>query len=187
MEKTPIHLTVLRKGDSLIIDLDEVGSLIPRSETQVESPFLQELTTTVMRLASPGYGRSESSASSGNLTSLQPGQVIHNLQQVGGLIFSHLLTEPARNRLRTAEAVYLYLRLDEQLMQIPWELCFDGEQFLVTKFPVGRQVITGAPIPRSVRAQEQNKSLKILLIVDPTETLPEANKEAQLLLSLIHI
>ena len=70
-------------------------------------------------------------------------------------------------------------------MQVPWELCFDGEQFLVTKFPVGRQVITGAPIPRSIRAQEQDKSLKILLIVDPTETLPEANKEAQLLCTLL--
>ena len=88
MEKTPIHLTVLRKGDSLIIDLDEVGSLIPRSETQVESPFLQELTAAVMRLASPGYGRSASSASSRNFTSLQPGTVIHDLQRVGGLIFS---------------------------------------------------------------------------------------------------
>jgi len=185
MEKTPIHLTVLRKGDSLIIDLDEVGALIPRSETQVESPFLQELTGTVMRLATLGYGRSINVASSGNITSLQPGTVIHDLQQVGGLIFSHLLTEPARNRLRTAETVNLYLRLDEQLMQIPWELCFDGEQFLITKFPVGRQVITGAPIPQSVRTQEQNESLKILLLVDPTETLPEANKEAQLLCTLL--
>ncbi|HET8671271.1 MAG TPA: hypothetical protein VFM05_11765, partial [Candidatus Saccharimonadales bacterium] len=87
MEKTPIHLTVLRKGDSLIIDLDEVGALIPRSETQVESPFLQELTGAVMRLATLGYGRSVNAVSSEHLTSLQPGTVIHDLQQVGGLIF----------------------------------------------------------------------------------------------------
>jgi len=40
----------------------------------------------------------------------------------------------------------LYLRLDEHLIHIPWELCYDGEDFLATKFRVGRQVITGAPI-----------------------------------------
>lgn len=185
MEKPPIHLTVLRKGDSLIIDLDEVGALIPRSETQVESPFLQELTATVLRLVSPGYGRGRASASSENLSSQQTSSILRDLQQVGGVIFSHLLTDPARHRLRTAEAVDVYLRLDEQLMPIPWELCFDGEQFLATKFSVGRQVITGAPIPPSITRHRQSGILKILLIVDPTETLPEANTEAQLLCTLL--
>jgi len=184
MENTPIHLTILRKGDSLIIDLDETGTLIPRSETQVESPFLQELTAAVMRLATSGYGRG-SIAPAGGSTALQPGTMLHDLQQVGSLIFSHLLTDSARARLRTTEVGNLYLRLDEQLMQIPWELCFDGEQFLATKFPVGRQVITGAPIPQSATEQKQNAFLKILLIVDPTETLPEANTEAQLLCTLL--
>lgn len=185
MEKLPIHLTVLRKGDSLIIDLDEVGALIPRSETQVESPFLQELTATVLRLARPGYGRSGTSAPSENLTSQRSSPILRDLQQVGGVIFSHLLTAPARHRLRTTEAGNVYLRLDEQLMSIPWELCFDGEQFLATKFSVGRQVITGAPIPPSIAGHRQPGTLKILLIVDPTETLPEANTEAQMLCTLL--
>lgn len=185
MDKPPIHLTVLRKGDSLIIDLDEVGALIPRSETHVDSPFLHELTTTVLRLTSPGYGRGKSITDSDSLLPQHSGTLLHDLQQVGGIIFSHLLTAPARQRLRTAEAGDVYLRLDEQLMQIPWELCFDGEHFLATKFSVGRQVITGAQIPPNTAGHRQPGALKILLIVDPTETLPEANTEAQVLCTLL--
>ena len=56
----PIHLTILRRGDTNIVDLDEVDSLIPRSETQVDGAFLQELAAEVVRLTSPGYNRGDS-------------------------------------------------------------------------------------------------------------------------------
>ena len=69
------------------------------------------------------------------------------LARVGGLVFSHLLTEPARRCLREARDVDLYLRLDERLVHVPWELCHDGTDFLVTKARVGRQVITAQAIP----------------------------------------
>jgi hypothetical protein len=85
--QSPIYLTILRRDGTNIVDLAEVGSLIPRSETRVDGSFLQELTTEVMRLATPGYGG-------------QPRTVVQDLQRIGGLIFSHLLTEPARKRLR---------------------------------------------------------------------------------------
>src|SRR5262249_61555684 len=69
------------------------------------------------------------------------------LERVGGLVFSHLLTEPARARLREAAPADLYLRLDERLVHVPWELCHDGKDFLATKFRLGRQVITSKRIP----------------------------------------
>lgn len=105
MEKTPIHLTVLRKGDFLIIDLDEVGTLIPRSETHVESPFLQEVTAAVRRLATSGYGRSSGGTPTSHPPAPPSGMINRDLQQIGSIIFSHLLTESARTRLRTSEAV----------------------------------------------------------------------------------
>ena len=71
-----------------------------------------------------------------------------DLVRVGGLIFSHLLTEPARRRLRQAAPTDLHLRLDEELIDVPWELCHDGDTFLGAKFRVGRQVITGRAIPK---------------------------------------
>src|SRR3989442_1047784 len=181
----PIYLTILRKGDLNLIDLAEVGALIPRSETQVDAAFLQELTTEVMRLAPPGHGRRRDQAGQENLSVREPSAVVHDLQRIGGLIFSPLLTEPARQRLRTAEPCDLYLRLDDQLIQVPWELGYDGQDVLATKFRVGRQVITGYPIPAPRAAREVPGPLKVLLIADPTESLPEASNQAQQLCTLL--
>jgi len=174
---SPIHLTILRRGDTNIIDLDEVDALIPRSETQVDNTFLQELATEVMHLATPGRIRNSDAAA---LPARAPssGTAVRDLQRIGSLIFSHLLTEPARKRLHAADACDLYLRLDEQLVHLPWELCYDGSNFLSTKFRVGRQIITGYPIPASTIRQEPRKSLRVLVIADPTESLPEAGAEA---------
>ena len=79
-----------------------------------------------------GYGFSEAF-----LDLIREGPAIQDLQRLGGLIFSHLLTEPARKRIQTAPPSPLYLRLDEQLLHVPWELCYDGTDFLVNKFQVG--------------------------------------------------
>ncbi len=141
----PISLTILRRGDMLLVDVAELGSLIPRSETQVDDAFLQELAAEVSQLATPGYGRIRAPLETAP-PGREPERVVQELRRIGGLIFSHLLTEPVRTRLRTAEPCDLYLRLDEHLIQVPWELGFDGEHFLATKFRIGRQVITGYPL-----------------------------------------
>lgn len=162
-----ISLTILRKGDTNLIDLAEVGTLTPRSETRVDGAFLRQLVAEVTRVATPGYGRSEGQA------------VVQELQRVGELLFSQLLTEPARQRLRTAESGDLYLRLDERLVHIPWEIGYDGEQFLVNKFRLGRQVITSAPVRSASATRQEWNPLRVLLIADPTETLPQAEEEAE--------
>ena len=186
-DRPPIHLTILRRGDTNIVDLDEVDALIPRSETQVDGAFLQEIAEEVVRLTAPGYNRGESREVRGTLAE-KPEAAVQDLQRIGSLIYSHLLTEPARRKLRTADPCELYLRLDEQLIHVPWELCHDGKEFLATKFQVGRQVITGYPIPTPRVKRTVTGTLRVLLVVDPTDSLPEAGKEAeQLSLLLDHV
>ena len=105
-----------------------------------------EIAEEVVRLTAPGYHRGEGLEVRGRLAQ-EPKAAVQDLQRIGSLIYSHLLTEPARKKLRTADPCALYLRLDEQLIHIPWELCHDGKEFLATKFQVGRQVI-GASVCR---------------------------------------
>src|SRR5262249_18313464 len=109
--RTPIQLTILRQGDLNIVDLAELGSLIPRSETHVDDDFLRDLASETAHLAVAARGG---------------GETARALERVGGLVFSHLLTEPARAFLTAAEPGDLYLRLDERLVHVPWELCHDG-------------------------------------------------------------
>jgi hypothetical protein len=47
MAQPSLSLTILRKGDTNIIDLAEMGSLIPRSETRVDDVFLHDLVAEV--------------------------------------------------------------------------------------------------------------------------------------------
>jgi CHAT domain-containing protein len=107
------------------------------------------------------------------------------LQRLGSVIFSHLFTEPARTRLRTAAPCALHLRLDEQLLAVPWELAYDGNDFLATKFGVGRQVITSQPLPRRESERPVDGPLKVLLIADPTESLAQAGREVEQLCTLL--
>jgi hypothetical protein len=56
MTSAPIHLTIICKGDTHIVDLAEVGSLIPRSKTQVDNAFLRDLTAKLTRLTALSGG-----------------------------------------------------------------------------------------------------------------------------------
>ncbi len=169
----PLQLTILRQGDTLLLDLAEVGSLIPRSEVRVEEGFLRDLVGELETAGTRGV-------TEGGVTALR------ELERIGGLIFSHLLTDDARRHLfETPPGGPLYLRLDEELLQVPWELCHDGEQFLTNKFEIGRQVITGRSLPAGDAPTRQRDTLRVLLVADPTETLPQVTSEAERLCELL--
>jgi adenylate cyclase len=183
--QSPISLTILRRGETNIIDLAEVGALIPRSETRVQDTFLRELAQEMQLLATFGQGQERSAAGQSSLAASAPSKVSQDLQRLGSVIFSHLFTEPARTRLRTAAPCALHLRLDEQLLAVPWELAYDGTDFLATKFGVGRQVITSQPVPQKERGRPGEGPVKVLLIADPTESLPQASREVEQLCRLL--
>jgi CHAT domain-containing protein len=69
---------------------------------------------------------------------------------------------------------------------VPWELAFDGEEFLLNKFRIGRQVLTHQPVPPADGRRPQNPDrLKMLIIADPSETLDAAAEEADQLVDML--
>lgn len=184
-----VRLTILRRGDVHFVDLAETGTLIPRSETRVDTAFMEELAGEVERLAAgrvEGRGAETLADTTGSAPTLGYGSAggydeddrVSGLQAIGRLVYSHLLTEPARRKISASTGGDLYLRLDEQLVHVPWELCYDGHEFLATKFRIGRQVITDRPIPqRSAASTSGSGQIEILLVTDPTETLGGARDE----------
>ena len=63
-------------------------------------------------------------------------------------------------------------------MQIPWELLFDGQDFLCRRFSMGRLVSTQqALVERQERRPEQ--SLRMLIVADPQGDLPAAAREGK--------
>lgn len=186
-DEAPVRLTILRKGDTHIIDLAAVDPLIPRSETRVEKGFLDEICSEMERVALLyASGRFRSAAGVRPPEGQEASGLLGELQGLGRLIFSHLLTQSARERLKNVAPCDLYLRLDDQLVQVPWELCFDGEDFLATKFHMGRQVITQYASQRSEPfSYSPREKLRILIIADPTESLPGVTEEVEQLCTLL--
>ncbi|MEW6109632.1 MAG: CHAT domain-containing protein [Nitrospirota bacterium] len=106
---------------------------------------------------------------------MAPG-VLDDLKKVGQTLYDELLTAKAKNLLRSTSSDYLVLYMDDQLVHIPWELLFDGEEFLCLKFSVGR-IVSTKQSAGNVERRKINNPPKMLIIADPQGNLEAAYKE----------
>jgi len=101
---------------------------------------------------------------------------VAELKKTGGLLWSHLFTRQVKERLRASSIRNLILSLDDELLGFPWELAFDGDDFICLKFNLGRLVRTKAheasPVYRSF-----NSSPRMLILANPTNDLKSAYLE----------
>lgn len=101
---------------------------------------------------------------------------MHSLKKTGQLLWDHLLTKPVKDTLKTTQISDLVLSIDEELVSIPWELLYTGEDFLCLKFNLGRLVRTrqAASLPQY---RSLSSKLKMLILVNPTSDLKSAYSE----------
>ncbi|KMP10551.1 hypothetical protein UZ36_07260 [Candidatus Nitromaritima sp. SCGC AAA799-C22] len=169
-----LSLTIYRKDDINIVDLSESGTLIPRCEVQVETGFINELVLEINR------SLGEIQQSLGQTIKNASEEAVIQLKRLGAILFQQAIPQRARDFLIRSEGGNLYLRLDDKLIHVPWELCFDGENFIGLKFCVGKQVITEYRNEVTVnQAGIPGKEIKVLLVADPTETLKAASREVE--------
>jgi hypothetical protein len=187
MAAEALSLTILRQGDMLTMDFTEVDAVVPRHQIQVDAGVLDQIGAQLVKITALANKRTALRIAGAPAT-LEPVDDLHaHLQHVGKQIFYHLFPESARQRLRSAAPTDLFLRLDDQLVQVPWELAFDGEDFLLSKFRIGRQVITGRsrpnptsladpislPIPpRTYRLQPRRRHSSVSLSSPPAHLSP---------------
>ncbi|MBE2194726.1 MAG: CHAT domain-containing protein [Anaerolinea sp.] len=93
-----------------------------------------------------------------------------------------LLPRTEGDLLRTiAEGAVIPLLIsgDSEMVNIPWELLHDGQDFLGVHYPVGRQLLSRPGTP--VAAPWSGGEMRCLLIADPLGDLEDARREAQTL------
>ncbi|KPA14322.1 Curli production assembly/transport component CsgG [Candidatus Magnetomorum sp. HK-1] len=103
-------------------------------------------------------------------------KALTRLREIGQIFYDELFTQTTKEKLRFSQAKYLQLTVDDQLVQIPWELLYDGNQFLCQRFCMGRSVKTRQSIPTNNNREVENP-LKMLLIADPRGDLNGAYQE----------
>jgi len=100
------------------------------------------------------------------------------LRKAGQAIYNHLLTPHARDLIQSTQARDLTIILDDQLIQVPWELCHNGDQFLCLKFNIGSLVSTAQPIA-GIKIRQIASPLKMLILSDPQNNLAAARREGE--------
>jgi predicted ATPase/class 3 adenylate cyclase len=83
---------------------------------------------------------------------------------VDPLLFERLFPEPLRKTLRDSTPRAMILQLDEAMLPIPWEMAFDGNQFLGEKFQIVRRVLSIQPAKHPYRTSPRRESLRVLLL-----------------------
>ncbi|MCX5695267.1 MAG: CHAT domain-containing protein [Candidatus Omnitrophica bacterium] len=111
-----------------------------------------------------------------NKVVLQDSALIRSLQKTGQALWDHLLSRSVKERLKSSLSANLALTIDEELINIPWELLYDGDNFLCLKFNLGRLVRTKSQASR-VQYRSATHIFKMLILANPTNDLKCAYQE----------
>ncbi|MCX7233352.1 MAG: AAA family ATPase, partial [Burkholderiales bacterium] len=89
----------------------------------------------------------------------------------GRVIFQQLFPPAIGQALSGSPGGLLQLQLSDALLEIPWELAFDGNSYLGQKYAVNRQLTRDKlPNPGLLRQARQRPGLKVLLLYEQTDS-----------------
>lgn len=180
MEKT-LYLEAAREGGRLQIsirervssDLDpsidpyEVKALSMEQFAHIEKECLK-----AMDFLGASFGK-------GGITH----QAHENLRKMGELLSDELLTPKIKEAILHSNASFLMIRIDDQMVQIPWELiCLDGV-FLCERFNLGRLVRTRQEVAEPVN-RRPSFPISLWILANPGRNLASADKEGELILKI---
>jgi CHAT domain-containing protein/tetratricopeptide (TPR) repeat protein len=168
-EDSPLVLEILRQGEMLKISAFEQNELALTlrhySQCPVAFSEINKLCQEVISILNKA-----------NAKNVYSQDLIKGLTKAGQLLWEHLFTRQAKEKLRSTQILDLILSIDEELIDIPWELLHDGSSFLCLRFNVGRVVRTKEQItPPQYRSS--SGILKMLILANPTNDLKSAYLE----------
>ena len=103
-------------------------------------------------------------------------EVLVKLREIGQVLYDELLTLNVKEVLRNSRSDTLIVKIDDQLIHIPWELLYDGRDFLCLRFNMGRVVKTRQTVASTVH-RKLEQPLGMLILADPTGDLKGAYAE----------
>ncbi|MBF0559733.1 MAG: CHAT domain-containing protein [Nitrospirae bacterium] len=102
-------------------------------------------------------------------------EMLVKLKEYGRLLYDGLIPSEIKDRLSKTDQKNLMISIDDSLVHIPWELVYDGKDFLCQRFSMGRSVSTKQPVSAVARAV--SRPLKMIILADPQGDLKAAYDE----------
>ena len=165
----PLILEIFRSDHHLKMSLfasgDMAQTLRRYSQCSVEFEEVRELSGQISAILS----RTDKK------TSCEPG-LIEDLKKNGRILWDELFSRQVKERLKLSGVRGLVLFFDEELVGVPWELFYDGSDFLGLKFNLGRLIRTKyQEPPTNFRGHPAKR--KMLILANPTADLDSAYLE----------
>jgi CHAT domain-containing protein len=161
-----LYLEISRKADNLEISLSEgEQTLTHYEECRVSSLDLQRRCSELLHLL--------------NAVSRQgkiPTKILHELQQMGQVLYNEVFPVGIKRELTNTSLEDIILKIDNRLVQVPWELMYTGKEFFCERFNIGRMVKTQQAISSGIK-KDLHPPLNMLIITDPRGDLPAAYEE----------
>ncbi|TGM05481.1 CHAT domain-containing protein [Leptospira jelokensis] len=107
--------------------------------------------------------------------------ILQDLKVLGETFYQQFFPTSIIEKLKNTNKQSIHFNIDPTLALVPWELLHDGNRFLSDKFRIGKTIRGG--LHRSTH--QENRKIKMLIIADPTEDLPHAQKEGEVLFSVL--
>ena len=101
---------------------------------------------------------------------------------MGVFAHGHLFPPLVEKSVRQSRVDHLRINVDERLIDLPWELIHDGEDFLCLKYALGRQIYAAATFSEMRPRKDQPRAL---VVSDPRSDLRGALDEGRSVASLL--
>lgn len=102
-------------------------------------------------------------------------------ETLGRRLFKVFVGTRGRKYLESVPATAYLLAIDEQLLDLPWELLHDGTRALVLDRPLGRVVTTALVPMRGRDPLSEDRVVRMLAVANPTEDLAASAADLQAL------
>src|SRR3989338_15844 len=92
---------------------------------------------------------------------------LYELRKSANLLYEQIFSKEIKDEIKETGATHIIFYIDEQLVHIPWELLYDGSNYLCLRFATGRVVLTSRKVHTDSH-RAVHYTLKMLAINDPT-------------------
>ncbi len=170
-EMKAFHMSVLREEDTLRISAFERSTmdeeLTIHDYEKIEAPMsrINKSCNDLVKTLNEANRK-------GRVTA----DIYCRILEIGQMFYDDIFPQNIKDKLKHTNAPFLRLSLDDRLVHIPWELLYDGKQFLCRRFCMGRLVTTGRKLP-DLQYRKMTQPLNMLIIADPEKNLTGAYTE----------
>ena len=169
-ERKVFYLDISREENKLkYIAFEKMGAeertIRPYEEKNVSLSAIEEGRKKIVSLLNE-------SSKGGRVTK----EILAGLRSAGRTLYDAMLTSSVKEELSQTKVRDFIINIDGGLVQIPWELLYDGREFFCQRFNMGRIVKTKQKIA-SLSERSLANPLKMLILCNPGGDLKDSYQE----------